>query len=749
MVITSSIADLIVPGSASVFEALQRINLNHRRLVLVVGDDGELIGLATDGDIRRWITTHPHGDLHQTAVEQVANRRITSRPVATPSHQIRELLSDKINFIPLVDDRNRPRSVVWDGSPTAEIEGRPVGEGRPVFVIAEIGTNHNGDYGRATELLHAAAASGADSAKFQLRDMPSLYRSNDPSQSFREDLGVQYTQDLVTKFQLPVDKMFELFDLTRQLEMVPICTPWDAESLRRLLEYGIGAIKIASADLTNDPLLRQAASSGLPVVASTGMSADSEIRHAVGILREHHSPIFLLHCNSAYPPPHSDLNLRYMQRLVQIADCPVGYSSHERGFHAVMAAVALGASIVEKHFTLDRKLEGIDHRVSLLPHEFSKMVAQIREVTVALGTSDPRELTQGERLNRENLAKSLVANRYLSAGDVIEATDIDVRSPGRGLQPNRLLELLGVTLQRDVDTGDFFFESDLRPIEARRHQYSFGRPWGIPVRFHDAVRLARMGEPDLLEFHFSYKDLALDPADYIPSGQPYDLVVHAPELLEGDMLLDLAASDASVRKRSREEMSRVCEQARKLRSLFYPLGKTLIVCNVGGFSEDSFLPESVRKDLYLNVADELDVIDQTDVEIIPQTMPPFPWHFGGQRFHNLFVDPAETVAFCESTGTRICFDVSHTALAANLVGADICEWVTHLGPHTAHLHIADARGTSSEGLQIGDGDVDFSALSVVLRSAAPGASFIPEIWQGHKDDGLGFWVALDELSASL
>jgi N-acetylneuraminate synthase len=157
------------------------------------------------------------------------------------------------------------------------------------------------------------------------------------------------------------------------------------------------------------------------------------------------------------------------------------------------------------------------------------------------------------------------------------------------------------------------------------------------------------------------------------------------------------------------------------------------------------MPVASRGQLYELVAESLGKVDQSGVEIIPQTMPPFPWHFGGQRFHNLFMVADEIVSFCERFGYRVCLDISHSQLSCNHFKNSFREFLQRVGPHSAHLHIVDAEGVDGEGLQIGEGMVDFAMVAEVLARSAPDASFIPEIWQGHKNDGAGFWLALDRL----
>jgi N-acetylneuraminate synthase len=189
----------------------------------------------------------------------------------------------------------------------------------------------------------------------------------------------------------------------------------------------------------------------------------------------------------------------------------------------------------------------------------------------------------------------------------------------------------------------------------------------------------------------------------------------------------------------------VIDITRALKPYFRMASRPLIIINAGGFTLDAPMPAAARDKYYERIAESLAGLDREGIEIVPQTMPPFPWHFGGQRYHNLFVDPADITSFCRKHGYRVCLDVSHSKLACNYYKWSFKEFIDQVGPHTAHLHIVDAEGVDGEGLQIGEGDIDFLALAESLRRTAPMASFVPEIWQGHKNEGEGFWVALERL----
>lgn len=337
----------------------------------------------------------------------------------------------------------------------------------------------------------------------------------------------------------------------------------------------------------------------------------------------------------------------------------------------------------------------------------------------------------------------------LPSGTVLKAEHIKVCSPGQGLSPQCYEVLLGRTLKHDMATEDFFFHSDLQDRRIEPREYRFSRPWGVPVRYHDFREYAKRLKPDLWEFHLSYSDMDLNPADYLDGSNEASLVVHAPELFSESRLMDLATPNDDYRSDSIRETQRVINITRELKRYFPNTQKPCIVANIGGFSMDAPLPLGEIKGYYERFAQSLGKLDMEGVELIPQTMAPFPWHFGGQRYQNLFVNINEIVEWCNRLSLRMCFDISHSRLTCNHSGDDFYEFVAKIAPITAHLHLGDAKGLNGEGLQIGEGDLDFSRLGNLLKIGCPEASFIPEIWQGHKNGGEGFWVALERLEGCL
>ena len=621
--------------------------------------------------------------------------------------------------------------------------------GERTFIIAEIGNNHNGDFERAKLMIDKAVEMGADCAKFQMRQIKEVYRSKSLEKS-GEDLGTEYIIDLLNKFELSIEEQKALSDYCKSKGIMYMCTPWDYKSVEILESFDVPAYKVASADLTNLPLLDKLSTTNKPLILSTGMSSSEEIGFTVDFLNRRKVNFVLLHCNSTYPAPIQDINLNWIGQLKKVHSL-VGYSGHERGINVSLAAVAVGAKVIERHFTLDRKMEGPDHAASLEFDEFQNLIKGIREIEIAMGdgSSSDRKFSQGEMINRENLGKSLVAAYSLKKGTILQASDIKVLSPGQGLSPQYFESLIGLEIKRDLSSEDYFFKSDITNTIQEIRNYKFSHPWGIPVRYHDFKNYQSLISPDMFEFHLSYSDMELNIDDYLSGTYDVGFVVHAPELFRDSHLMDLATPDEGYRKISMLETQKVIDITRKLKKYFPKEIRPQIVANIGGFSMDTPFEESIKKAYYEQFFKSLSELDTEGVELIPQTMAPFPWHFGGQRYQNIFVHVDEIVKYCKEYGIRMCFDVSHTMLTCNHFNQDFYEFAEKIAPYTAHIHMGDAKGVNGEGLQIGEGEIDFERLGKILNLGCPQASFIPEIWQGHKNNGEGFWIALEKLENKL
>lgn len=615
---------------------------------------------------------------------------------------------------------------------------RAIGPGEPTFVIAEAGINHNGSLKRALQLIDAAAAAGADAVKFQKRNLAEVYQQKILDNPNSGEQKYQYLIPLLKEFELP-DAAFvqmERYALARGIMF--LVNPWDkksADDIERLLHVPL--YKIGSPDLTNNELLEYVAAFKKPMILSTGMSQEGEIATAVTLLQRLGASFALLHCNSTYPAPFDEINLRFMEKLAKYG-VPVGYSGHERGTAVSIGAVARGATIIERHLTVDKSLDGPDHVASLLPEEFKHMVHGIREVEKAVGEPIKR-LSRGEIMNREILGKSVVAATFIADGTKITRAMLTVKSPAKGLSPQRMDELVGVVAQRDVFAGDSFTEDDLQADTVLKKFDGATVPWnwGPVVRWHDFEQYL-VYQPKLFEFHLSDKDLD----EPVPRGKwSQEVVVHVPEY-HHRQYLNPAAEDPAERRVARDTLQRTIEVAKRLRESF--TGTPKVIIHPGGITLQPAKNPARLLELF---ADTLSQLKADGVELLPENLPPRPWVFGGEWVTNIFLLGEEIKQFLEATGYNMCFDTSHAALACTAAGTDLLSMVALLKPYIHHLHVADGSGIGEEGLQIGHGTIDWSAVMAVLQGYDQ--TMVPEIWQGHLHGGKGFLQALEKLKSYL
>jgi N,N'-diacetyllegionaminate synthase len=319
-----------------------------------------------------------------------------------------------------------------------EIGKRRIGEGERCYVIAEAGVNHNGNVELARKLVMAAASAGADAVKFQTFRTEALASSRAAKVAYqKETTRVDESQQAMLKrLELPDSAFAELMAIAGNLGIEFLSTPFDPESVCHLLDLGVPAIKVSSGDLTNEPLLRQIAESGKPILLSTGMAYLGEVEKALETIEQAgSSAVILLHCVSSYPTDPEAVNLRAMDTMNRAFCVPVGFSDHTLGVEVAVAAVARGAQVLEKHLTLDCSLPGPDHRASLDPGTFAAMVRAVRNVEAALGHGRKLPHTT-EAEARDLVRKSVVAVRPIAAGAVISEGDVGLRRPGTGLPPH-------------------------------------------------------------------------------------------------------------------------------------------------------------------------------------------------------------------------------------------------------------------------------------------------------------------------
>lgn len=330
-----------------------------------------------------------------------------------------------------------------------------------VYIIAEAGINHDGKPEKARQLVEIAADSGADAVKFQLFDLDEIVSEQTPLAEYQKRSGEDNQYQMLKRLALPLKEYSDLKKYAEELGLDFIVTPFDDGSARFLADLGVKAIKVPSGEITNLPFLRQVAALNIFTIISTGMSNLDEVKEAVVPFREAKTPYALLHCVSSYPAPVNQINLRAMKTLEEAFNVPVGYSDHTEGIGVSVTAAALGARIIEKHFTVSKKDPGPDHAASLEPDELKEMVRIIKNsdalrnagiVQEALGTGE--KACQPCEINTRDVARrSLVLTRDAKAGEKITDEMILIKRPGTGIAPKELDNILGKTLSRELTAG--------------------------------------------------------------------------------------------------------------------------------------------------------------------------------------------------------------------------------------------------------------------------------------------------------
>ena len=320
-----------------------------------------------------------------------------------------------------------------------------------VYIIAEAGDNHNGDFNTALKLVDVAKRAGADCVKFQTfvtEEIISKYAEMAEYQ--KKNTGKEESQfEMVKRLELSFDEFRKIKEYCDRVGIQFLSTPFDLKSVDFLNELGVPFFKIPSGEITNYPYLIKIAHTGKPVVMSTGMCEPDEILAAINVLEKNGSgEITLLHCNTEYPTPLKDVNLYAMRTMKKMFGKKVGYSDHTKGIEVPVAAVALGACVIEKHFTLDKNMPGPDHKASLEPDELGRMVKNIRNIEIALGDGVKR-VSESERKNIAIARKSIVARRNIQEGEILTEENLAVKRPGTGINPMQWMEVLGTRAVRD------------------------------------------------------------------------------------------------------------------------------------------------------------------------------------------------------------------------------------------------------------------------------------------------------------
>lgn len=623
------------------------------------------------------------------------------------------------------------------------IGSKCVGSFYPTYVIAEIGLNHDGNIKIAKELIDVASECGVDAVKFQKRTLEEIYTAEVLEDPNTHEEGFRYLIPILAQCELSKDELRELKAYAEQKNLEFLCTPFDERSVDLLEDLGLVAYKVASGDFNNLPLIDKLIGTNKPLIFSTGMSPLQEIDFVGQYISKFDVAMILLHCVSAYPTPVEDSCLRMIKFLNERYGVPAGLSSHEIGIDVTLAGVAAGASLVERHITFDKRAEGPDHAASLEPCQLKQLVNGIRTIDKAMGGLN-KTISRVVVRNRETLGKSLVAARKISTGETITRSMVCTKGPAKGLPPLRLYDLLGKKLNRSLEPDDLFLSSDCDVSVDTTPLQKYDTSWGLKGRYPDLDFYAERLQPKFIEAHLNDQDLECPFEElYGYRAYPFGIMLHYPTYWHRGVV-NLADEDLKKRYLFIDVVQKVIDQARNISEYFE--GTPRVVVHMGGMD----IEEKTDNDRIIELAyDSLTKLDYQGVEFLPENVPPRPWYFSGQWYDNAFSCANEMINLCKEFNLEMCFDLSHAKLHCNVFGDDYLEYCKAVAPYTAHLHVSDAYGIDGEGVQIGEGEIDFEKVFSVLDEYGNlgKMTWVPEIWQGHNNNYAGFLLALERLGS--
>jgi len=607
-----------------------------------------------------------------------------------------------------------------------------------IYIIAEIGINHNGSLETAIELMKAAKVAGVDAVKFQKRHLESVYSKNILDDANSSEWSFEYLIPLLREMELSDDEYRTIREKCNEMELDLIVTPFDEVSAEFVAGLGVSAFKIASADMTNIPLIKKCNDFKLPLLISTGMWKDEDIKKCSEIYKVDKINYSFLLAQSTYPASYETLNLDYLNKLKEYNPI-IGYSGHERGTFIPVAAVAMGCSIIEKHITFDINAKGPDHKASMLPEEWKEMVYQIRMLEKAMGSV--KHVNQAEIQNKEAFAKSAVPIRDLPVGHVLIKADIIYKAPGKGIFSHEIFDYIGKVLKKPIPKDHYIGKTDFEDITyiSDWEEFSFSKRWGIKCRFHDYDEYKTLNSP-CVEFHCSQTDLDID---FKPDLSQSELIVHAPEIFDRQ-LVDICSDDPVIVEQSLDILQRSIDKTIEI-SKYFPIKKPKLVMHLGGMflNTRDLVNTSILTERAIENFKKLK-FDYDLIDILPENLPPRPWYLGGEWFQHGFMLSKDLIQFCNYFNLGMTYDICHASLYCNEFDIDLAEYTKEIMPIVRHIHISDAYGNNGEGVQIGEGSIDFDRVLKEVKNYE--FTWVPEIWSGHLHQGTGTYKCMNILS---
>jgi len=598
------------------------------------------------------------------------------------------------------------------------------------YFIAEIGINHDGIKSKAIELIELADKSGVNAIKFQYRNLKNAYSSC-------KEIGDEILSKEINRNYLSPNEIVELSIFAKNINLdvgISFFDEKDVFDFGKDLEI-FDFFKIPSVELTNTSLINTLIELDRHIYISLGAHNEEEISAVLSKLPDKGwTP---MHCISNYPVNMQNPNLGYITYLRKKWKCNVGYSSHDENWEICLLAMQLGATVIERHITLDRHGDGLDHSSSSVLSHFKKMTKFALYFSKIFSGDFPRKPNQGELLNRQNLGRSYFPIKDFSKGHVFQMSDLVYKSPNIGLNKVNINDFISKPIQVDIAKGEA-----ITPSIFEKYTYltdkvvDLSREIGLslPVRIHDLYKMESLFPIGAFEFHLSFSEV-LSKIDYSAINPLNKYSVHLPDYINPTQLMDPFSRDNDQRRDSIDILERTVEIARKLQDI---TGYHTPI--VGSFSISHF----GRKVFFEEYSELLRSFKNRGVLVAPQWLPPIAWYFGGSVDLNI-MNEQEDADFIREYNLNICLDICHMILGRNYFNFSTKSLINTIDEQIKHVHIADAAGIDGEGLQIGTGED--KNMPLIKKSLNYDCMKVVEVWQGHLNNGSGFKEALTKLTS--
>jgi sialic acid synthase SpsE/sugar phosphate isomerase/epimerase len=600
-----------------------------------------------------------------------------------------------------------------------------------VFIIAEIGINHDGINSKARELIKLAQGSGVHAVKFQYRNLENAYSSQ------AKEIGDEILSKEINRSYLSPEELLELSIFAKNLNLEVGISFFDEKDI---LDFGTDIkvfdfFKIPSVELTNSSLINSLMKLNRHVYISLGAHDEKEIELALSQLSSMGcwTP---MHCISNYPVNLQNAHLGYIPYLKEKWQRNVGYSSHDDDWEVCLLAMQLGVTVIERHITLDRDGDGLDHSSSSTSGHFEKISRFAHNLPKILSGDSPRIPNQGELLNRQNLGRSYFPIKDFPKGHIFQMSDLVYRSPNTGLNKTDIGKYLSKPIQmelkkREVITHSLF--EQVSPISQNIINSAREIGLSLPVRLHDLNNMEGLFPIGAFEFHLSF-DEVLSKIDLKNINPLNKYSIHLPDYINPTQLMDPFSNNEVHRRASLNILERTVLLAERLQEL-----TGIKVPVVGSFS----VVHHDRTYFFEEHNALLKSYEKQGIKVIPQWLPPIAWYFGGSVNLNV-MNELQDADFIRKHNLGVCLDICHMILGRNYFNYSTDLLLDSLGDQVEHVHIADAIGVDGEGLAIGSGDAE--NLPLIKKSLNYDCIKVIEVWQGHLNNGAGFREALTKLT---